>query len=238
MQNKQGIYNPEKIFILRPSAIIDVEGSFFDKIIPGTNQKTEFVRQEVTFETVPHQVITYQRHHEQHPPFYYNIQIDNNGLIDCNNMNDCYFDQHYIEEIGLTTDNKATQFVGIFPFDIISLKDYYFIKKLGDLNLLKKIVYFHHLLTEDIALKKYYHNSFKLPTEISLDELRKLKLELEQVELPIKKDKKTYNYLKEKRTKSYKNKTVIPSREAYLGTEEEETFAKELEQERLREQFV
>lgn len=186
------LINTYNLYLLKPSIITDVQGQFLTEKSPTGEDK--IVLQRVTFQSLPSQVVIAKTNIFNRNKYADIFKKENSDNLEFHNKY-IYCDQKLIADRGLMKSEKDAKFVGIFPNDVIGLSDFYFIKDLGDLNALKKLIYFEHPFSDDeITLKRKYGRD----RNVAIEELKALRDELNE---------SIYN-LNDVRTKTIEYRTV------------------------------
>lgn len=207
-----GKYDSYGLYFLRPSQIIDSNQNFLivkskSGFFPSTISHWEIIEQNVTFRTIPNQIVIAERsiyNKNLYTPLaekilpcehYYNQTILWERDLFCCLEQDC------LEQAG---------FIGLFPNDAISLLDlldFVFIQNLGKIGFTERLKYFD------------YKNNLKSKYHQELSKFRYTKEELEELKQYLVENV----FSKEEKTQTItKNYTVV--REGLLHMREKDLY--------------
>jgi len=222
MKKNETFYGAYRLYVLRPSKVIDVEGDFSIVKSDLSSHEVAVIEQDITFRTIPNQIVivgksTYEKH--RYIPIFEEDKADDYSSYFGYGH---YFDQSILEKQGLFKRWEKAGFVGLLPNDIISLEDlpdYEFIQSLGKIGLIKRLKYFNHKK----QLKSKYHQKLE-KIQYTIEDLKELKehlLETLSQEEQSKIITKSYTVAKEPNKPYFHLDTRLPSRDRYAGTEED-----------------
>lgn len=220
MEKQEILYEACKLYVLKPSKIINIEGDMYAIKISLIDHEIEVVEQNITFKTIPNQIIIAQKAPipNQYIPIFNKSSDDYDSFFGYGK----YYDIETLKKQGLFERMQKANFVGIVPYDIIplqNLKDLEFIQNLGQIGIIKSLKYF--------SSKGKLKPKYQQPTEnkqYTIEQLKTIKQYLiqntiqrqEQPEISTR----TYKIIKEPKKIYLSAGTKIPSRDNYAGTEE------------------
>lgn len=217
------------LYILRPSRVKKVTGEFIKMTCDDTSTKDiSGVRQMITFETIPNQIVIAQRRGSISDYHYTEVFESSDGTEYPYFTHSHFYDDGKLSRDGLKVNEKSFGYVGIVPDDIIplsSLDDLRFIKKLEGANIFEKIKYFDKPFSRNRVLKAEYHSFMPLDV-YSLEDLLAIRKELDDLlscfdlEITVKE----YKVVKEPNKTIMMDGIFIGSRSAYAGTCEDREY--------------
>lgn len=225
MKKNETYYGAYRLYILRPSKIIDVEGKFSKEKNRRSSKEVDIVKQNVVFRTIPDQIVIAEK--SAHNKYLYTLVIGgqqaHKGRSTVSLRSDKnYYDQKTLEKQGVFLSPEPACYVGLFPNDIISLldlPDFEFIQNLGQIGLIKKLKYFKG----KNKLKTQYHRELdKIQyTKEELEELKQYLIENVFMEEKPREIQKNYKVVKQQNELHLHLGTLLPSRPPYAGTSED-----------------
>ncbi len=223
MKKGEKQYGAYRLYILRPSKIIDVKGKFSTVKSELLSSEVEVVNQDITFRTIPNQIVIAEQSSFNKHCYLPLLEKDKADEYNSSFGYGQYYDQETLEKQGLFKQKEKEKYVGLFPYDricLLDLPDYEFIQSLGNIGPIKRLKYFKH----KNELKSKYHKKLE-KIQYTMGELEELKQYL--IENVFSKEelstiiKKSYTVPKEINKLYFQLGTYLPSRDVYAGTEED-----------------